>query len=125
MYVNVYIHLLKESKIPGALERVQKSFSAAEHPWLFVACAASVLAKEKEFFLIEADVSPFSRISLTSEFPILFWTGQKQLFITNFTFLNISKDFGIPKMKVDFQNIDWEIKSFEHYLLTAWSTIGQ
>ena len=64
MYVNVYIHLLKESKILGALERVQKSFSAAEHPWLFVACAASVLAKEKDFFLIEADVSPLSHISL-------------------------------------------------------------
>ena len=34
------------------------------------------------------------------------------------------KRFGIPKMKLDFQNIDWDFRSFEHWtLLPQWAQI--
>jgi hypothetical protein len=52
--------------------------------------------------------------------PKYFELDQKQLFTAEFhdpisASEPCPKYFGIPKMKLDFQNIDWEFRSFGNY----------
>ena len=48
--------------------------------------------------------------------PKLFGLGQKHLFTTEFHLLNHAcpKSFGTSKIKLDFKNINWELRSFGH-----------
>ena len=57
-YVSIFSKMLKDRNL---LEKVERSFSSSETPWLFLARAASALTnKGKElvdFFLVDLDVS--------------------------------------------------------------------
>ena len=54
LYVSVYSRLLKGRDL---LDTVEAQYSSTEKPWLFLALGASLLAKDKMFALVEADVS--------------------------------------------------------------------
>ena len=53
MYIRIVNEMLKEE---GKLEAAEERFESSQHPWLYIAYAASLLTKEK-FFLNEVAVS--------------------------------------------------------------------
>lgn len=55
---NLFVNTFKEMlRLHGDLEKVESLFCSKDSPWLFLALAASTLMKEKEFFLVELEVS--------------------------------------------------------------------